>query len=129
MGAFSKVILSGSTDGLPLTITGVAVTTANLVHTAITGGPDAYDEVYIYAYNDATADRHLTIRWGASGGAGATTLVGRKQSVTIPAQDGDYLVVPGHMMRQGNRVYAYGTVAGTITGAVVVHGWVNRFAS
>lgn len=131
MGTFSKIILSGSTKALPLPITSIGASdAANLIHKGITGGvPSAFDEVYIYAFNSATADRLLALRWGASGGAGATTLIGRNQYFTVPAQDGDYLISPGHMMGGGNAVYGFGTVAGSVTGALVVHGWVNRFST
>ena len=131
MGTFSKIILSGSTDGLPINVTGTAVTLAVRIHTAITGGADAYDEVWLYGYNDATTAREVVLRWGASAAAsaGATTLSGRKQAFTIPSRDGDYLLVPGHMMRAENTLAAFATVDGTATGAIGLHGWVNRFAS
>ena len=132
MGTFSKIVLSGSSDGKPLAVSGTAPTLGVVVHTGITGNTDAFDEVWVYAFNNATTDRDVTLHWGASGGsaaAGDDAAIGANQVFTVPARDGDYLLCPGHIMRGQNTLLAFDTANPNATGGVAVNGWVNRFAS
>jgi len=109
--AWSKIILSGSVDGQPLIITGILATTAKLVHTAIAGVIN-FDEVFVWAYNVATADRLLTVRWAATATTAGQSLRHIKQ--TIPAEDGLHLVIPGLPLRNGNVVRAFATANGDL---------------
>lgn len=120
MGTFAKIILSGSTDGQGIDVTGTTPSAGTTIHTGITGQSDAFDEVYLYAYAGATTAREVGIHWGA-------TASGSRFVYTIPAgaQDGLHLVVPGLMIRNAKVVKAYATAVG----AVAIFGYVHRFAS
>lgn len=119
--AWEKIILSGTVDGNAVLITGALASTANVIHTAVTGTAD-FDEVYCWAYNNATADFLLTIRWAAT----ATAFQTREFQQTIPSQDGLHLVVPGLPFRNALTIEAFATVAGTATGGIGIVGYVHR---
>lgn len=108
MTIYSKRLLSGSTNGQPIAVTAVSPSTAHTIHTAVTEtGANQMDEVYIYAYNTATANKQLIIRWGAS----ATGQGIRHITQSIPYLDGLHLVVPGLPLQNANTVGAYATAA------------------
>jgi len=111
MAVFSKVILSGSTDGRPVSVTQTA-TAGDLIHTA---DATAIDEVWLYAVNRHTADVVLTIELG---GVSAGDLV----TVTLTAGGGPVLVIPGTPMTNSLVVRAFADT----TAVVSVFGWVNR---
>lgn len=117
MAVYSKIILSGSVDGQPIAVTGIAPSTANTVHTA-PAVTTSIDEIYLYAYNTATTNRELVLRWGTT----ATGQGIRHIQKTIPFQDGLYLVIPGLPLSNSNTVRAYATAADKL--ALV--GYVNR---
>jgi hypothetical protein len=123
--AFSKIILTGSTNGRGISITGILPSTANLVHTAITGAGTEMDEVYVYVVNTATKTLEARVRWAVTA-ANATDINDRNIQVSVTQGSGPVLVVPGWPLRDANRVEAYATVAGTATGGIVVYGYANR---
>ena len=57
---FTKEFLSGSNNGRPIKVA-AAVTPGTLIHTA---DNSAKDEIWLYAVNNDTADRLLTIEFG-----------------------------------------------------------------
>lgn len=124
--AFSKIVLSGSINGRGILVTGVSASTANLVHTSITGAAD-YDELYIYAVNTATADRRLDLKYGVTV-AGVTDLASRNIAITVTSQSGPVLLIPGWPLRDANLVEAFATVAGVPTGneGLVIYGYAHR---
>ena len=64
MATFSKVELSGSTDGRMILVAQTA-TPGTLIHTAnAVTGADNYDEVWLWAVNSDATNRKLTIEWG-----------------------------------------------------------------
>ena len=113
MAVFSKVILSGSTDGRPVSVVATA-TAGDLVHTA---DATAIDEVWLYALNRHTGDVVLTIELG---GATAGDLI----TVTLTADGGPVLIVPGTPMTNSLVVRAFADT----TAVVSVFGWVNRIS-
>ena len=118
MATFSKQILQGSTDGLPISITQTA-TAGTLVHTA-SSTTTTLDEIWIYATNNHSASVLLTIEYG-----NATTSNNIK--VTIPNANGLYLVVGGLLLK-GNAVpYTIKAFAAT-TAVISLSGYVNRIA-
>lgn len=120
MATFTKLILSGSTDGrgIKVAATGVPATT---IHTGSTTAT-TIDEVWIYAQNTDTASRKLTIQWGAE------TSPDDDIEVTIGPEQGLVLVVPGLLIK-GNAtaplvVKAFAATANVI----IIHGYVNRIS-
>jgi hypothetical protein len=120
MATYSKVALSGQTDGTPIKVVATASTGTTIHTTGISA--TVFDEVWLYAYNSDTAPRLLTIQYGG------TTAVDDDIKITIPPQSGLTLVIPGLILKgtgsAGNSVYAYAAIANVIT----VSGYVNRIA-
>lgn len=121
MGTYSKVILSGSTDGQGIAITGLLPSIGNTLHTAITGAGTSLDEIWLYAYSGATTAREIKLA------IGPTTATGSRYTHTVTADDlkGLVLICPGLVLRNAAVVKGYVTVAH----AMNIFGYVNRFAS
>lgn len=120
MATYSKVLLSGSTQGKAIK---VAATTnpGTTIHATGTASTTT-DEVWLYAYNGGTAAVTLTVQFGG------TATPDNDIKLSIPLTSGLTLVVPGLTLTgtgsAANTVYAY---AGT-TNVVTVSGYVNRIA-
>src|SRR5947207_7934721 len=66
MATYSKVELSGSTDGRPIAVAATA-SPGTTIHTAgAVTGDDNYDEIHLVASNVDTVDRQLTLEWGGT---------------------------------------------------------------
>ena len=122
MATYSKVLLSGSTQGKAIK---VAATTSGSAGTTIhaTGVSSTIeDEVWLYAYNSSASAVTLTIQWGG------VTAVDNEIKLSIPALSGLTLVIPGLVLTgtgsAANTVSAY---AGT-TNVITISGYVNRIA-
>jgi hypothetical protein len=125
MAVYSKIMLSGMNHGQALAITGVLPSSANTIHTAITGVTDpGLDEVWIWAYvqKDATGtnDRNFTITWGVSTATGA--LEYQRIPYVLAHGEGPVCVVPGWPLRNAQLVKGYATKVSEIA----VAGYVNR---
>jgi hypothetical protein len=122
MATFSKVLLSGSTQGKAIkvsaTTSGSAGTTLHATGTSAT----ILDEVWLYAYNSSASSVALTIQWGG------TAVIDNEIKLLIPATSGLTLVVPGLILAgtgsAANTVAAYAATTNVIT----VSGYVNRIA-
>ena len=115
MATFTKVLLSGSTNGRQIKIAATA-SSGTLIHTA---HATALDEIWLYAVNDTATDRLLTIQWGG------TTTTDDDIEYTVKAQNGLYLIVPGLILTGGTVVRAFCAAAAN---AIQVSGYVNRIA-
>lgn len=115
MADFSKVKLSGSTDGKQIKVvqTGTAGTTIHTAHAT------DLDEIWLWAVNSDTTARKLTIEWGE-----ATAPDGNIE-VTIPAESGYLLVVPGMILTNSLVVRAFAASANV----VLINGYVNRITA
>jgi hypothetical protein len=119
MAQVSKAKLSGSTDGRGIKVVATA-TPGTTVHTAVTGTTaGTFDEIWLYAYNSDTTDRQLTIELGG------TTAPDDNIKVTIPAQQGRFLVVDGAILQNATVVRAFAAAANV----VVVTGFVNAIVA
>lgn len=117
MATYSKIKLSGSTDGRGIKVAATA-TAGTTIHTAVSGTTD-YDEIWLYAQNSDTSNIKLTIEFGG------TTSPDDTIEVTIPAESGLILVIPGLVLHNGSVVRAFAGSANLI----VMHGFVNRIAA
>lgn len=114
MSTFSKVFLSGSTNGKAVKVSATA-TPGTTIHTAVSG-TSSIDEVWLWAFNSSASEVELTLEWGE-----ATAPDGNIVQ-NIPAKGGLFLVAPGLILQNGLVIKAF---AGT-TDVVTIHGFVNR---
>jgi hypothetical protein len=114
MATFTKNPLSGSTNGKQIKISATASGGANTIHTAVSGTA-AWDEIWIYAYNDDTVVRNLVVLFGG------TTEPDNKILIPIQPQSGRTLVVDGMLLQNSLVVKAYASQ----TNVVIVDGYVN----
>lgn len=117
MATFSKVLLSGSTNGRGIKVATTA-TPGTLIHTAVTGTADM-DEVWLYCYNSHTSPVLLTIEFGG------VTAPDDHIKVAVPAQQGLLLVAPGLVINNSLAIRAF---AGTAN-VLVITGFVNRITA
>jgi hypothetical protein len=115
MATFTKLKLSGSTDGKAIKVAATA-TAGTTIHTA---HATALDEIWLYAHNSSNAVVKLTLEWGE-----ATAPDGNIE-INIGAEGtGLVLVSPGLLLTNSLIVKAF---AGT-TNVITLTGYVNRIA-
>ena len=119
MATFSKTILSGSTDGRAIKVAATA-TPGTLIHTGSTTAATLH-EIWLYATNSDVAGIKLTVEWGS------TTSPDDTIEMTIAAESGLFLIVPGLLIK-GNAtpliVIAFAATANMVT----INGYVNVIA-
>jgi hypothetical protein len=113
MATYEKVKLSGSTNGRGIPVAGTATASADVIHTA---GATALDEVWLYAQNISSTASKLTLEWGSA------TAIGDNIEITIPAESGLTLVIPGLLLTGSLDVQAFADV----TNVINIFGYVNR---
>lgn len=114
MATFSKIKLSGGTDGKNIKVAATA-TPGTTIHTA---HATALDEIWLYAVNSNSADVKLTIEWGEG------TAPDGNIEYTVKAENGLYLIVPGLLLTNSLVVKAFAATANVIC----INGYVNRIA-
>lgn len=115
MATAVKRKLSGSTDGkgIKVTATGTPGTT---IHTAVAGTTaGTFDEIWLWAKNSNTSDVPIVIEFGG------TTDPDDDIEVTIPAESGLFLIIPGLILQNSMVVKVFSTVANVIS----IFGFVN----
>lgn len=118
MATFSKLHLSGSTGGQPILVA-ATTTPGTTVHT--TGSSSSIiDEIWIYAHNTSSSSVTLTLEYGG------TTNPNNRIILSIPAQAGLTLVLPGLTLSgDGSSGRVVRAFAGT-TNVVTISGYINR---
>lgn len=120
MATFTKQKLSGSTDGKAIKLTGTDSAGAVTVHTAVAGTTvGTFDEIWLYANNTSASAVKLTVEWGT-----ATAADGNIE-LTIAAEAGLVLVVPGLILQNSMVVEAF---AGTAD-VILLTGFVNAITA
>lgn len=120
MATFSRVLLSGSTQGKAIKVAATAAT-GTTIHATGTSS-SVIDEVWLYAYNGHTSDVQLTVEFGG------TAVPDQNIAVTVPTKAGLVLVVPGLTLTgTGSAANTVTAFAGT-TNVITVSGYVNRIA-
>ena len=112
---FSKVLLSGSTNGKAVKVAATA-TAGTTIHTA---HATALDEIWLYAVNSSASSVKLTIEYGE-----ATAPDGNIE-VTILPEAGLVTVIPGLILTGSLVVKAF---AGTAN-VIMLSGYVNRITA
>jgi hypothetical protein len=117
MGTISKVTLSGSTNGRPISISATG-TTGTTIHTTGTSST-IIDEVWLYANNSATTQTNLTIEYG---GTSSSDLI----QIGIPAKSGLSIVLAGTVLAGNGSTGS--TISGfaSTTGVINIVGYINR---
>jgi len=115
MATFSKVKLSGSTDGKAVKVAATA-TAGTTIHTA---HATALDEIWLYAHNSSAASVKLTLEFG--GVAAPDDHI----EINIGAEGtGLVLVSPGLLLTNSLVIKAFAGTANVVT----LTGYVNRIA-
>jgi hypothetical protein len=113
MATFSKVILSGSTNGKFKNISASA-TPGTALHT-VAAGTSGLDEVWLYASNSASTTVKLTVEYGGTTSADQI-------EISIPGESGLVLVSPGLVLNNGLSISAFAGTANVIS----ISGYANR---
>lgn len=108
MATYTKLKLSGSTDGKQIAV-GATSTTVHTAHAT------ALDEIWMWGTNPTAAAIEITIEWG--GTTAADNLL-----VTVPLKSGDLLIIAGKILTNS---LVFGVKAST---GLNVSGYVNRIA-
>lgn len=116
MATFSKLVLSGSTNGRQIAVAATS-TPGTLIHTSA-AGTAGMDEVWLYAVNSSTSTVKLTLEWGG------TTANTDHIELNIAGEAGLVLVVPGLVLNNGLSVRAFAAT----TNVINISGYVNRIA-
>jgi len=118
MATYTKVKLSGSTDGRAIKVAQTA-TAGTTIHTG-SSTATTHDEIWLYAQNTSSTAVKLTIEWG--GTSSPDDLI----ELTVQPEAGLVTVAPGLLIK-GNAsaalvVRAFAGTANVIT----IHGFVNQ---
>jgi hypothetical protein len=122
MATFTKVNLSGSTQGKAIKI---AATTSGSNGTTVhaTGtSSSVIDELWLYAYNSSSSAVILTIQWGG------ITAVDNEYKLSIPATSGLTLVVPGLILTGDGTTATTTRAYAATTNVITISGYVNRIS-
>jgi len=115
MAQYSKRLLSNSTNGGGIFITGTAAT-GTLIHTSVASG--SFDEVWIYAHSQSGSALDLTLEFGG-------TQPNNRIFYRVPASgSGLTCIVPGFPLTDGAEVRGYAQAANQI----IITGYVNRIS-
>jgi hypothetical protein len=120
MATFSKIILSGSTDGRLIKVAQTA-TAGTTIHTG-SATATTIDELWLYAVNSDSTDRKLTIEWG--GVDAPDDLIEQ----TIEAESGLFVVVAGLVIK-GNATPLVVRAFCATADVVMIGGYVNRITA
>lgn len=113
MATFSKIPLSGSTNGRSINIS-ASSSVGTTLHVA-QSGTSGLDEVWLYAVNSGSISTSLTIEFGG-------TEQKDNIKISIPKDSGLVLVSPGLLLQNSLTISAFAT----IPNVVHVHGFINR---
>jgi hypothetical protein len=120
MATYTKVLLSGSTQGQPITVVQTA-STGTTIHATGTSAA-TIDEVWLYANNTSTSPVLLTVQFGGTGS------IQHAKPITLAPQSGDVLIVAGLPLTgtgsAGNIISAFAATASVIT----ISGYINRIS-
>lgn len=120
MATFSKIALSGSTDGRMIKVAATA-TAGTTLHTGSTTAT-TFDEIWLYAVNSSTSSVKLTIEWG--GVSSPDDLI----ESTILAESGLVLISPGLVIK-GNATALLVRAFAATTNVINIAGYVNRITA
>lgn len=118
MATYSRLVLSGSTNGREIPVAATA-TPGTLIHTAV-AGTAAFDELYLWASNVTGAAATLTIEWGGVTDPGDHMT----KAVSIPANSPPIPIATGQVIQNSLVVRAFSGTASAIN----LGGYCNRIS-
>lgn len=119
MATYTSVLLSGSSNGKLIASTQIVGPGVTL-HVPSTLG--SHDEVHLWATNNSTHDRLLTVEWGSTALANnVTSLIGSSQ--------GPYAVIPGWRLTGSSLTVSAFAASSSSPGLMVLGGYVNRIST
>lgn len=118
MATYSRVLLSGSTNGRAIPVAATA-TPGTAIHTAI-AGTAAFDELYLWASNVTAATATLTLEWGGVTDPGDHMV----KAISIPANSPPIPIATGQVLNNALLVKAFSGTASAIN----ITGYVNRIS-
>ncbi len=121
MATFSKLKLSGSTDGRGIKVTGNSNAALTTLHTTPSANTNVTDEVWLYAVNSSATTAKLTVLWGGSSDPDDTI------EISVAGESGLVLLIPGLMLQSNTSPNTRSVTAFANTASVInIHGYVNR---
>ena len=118
MATYSRLLLSGSTNGRAIPVAATA-TPGTAIHTAV-AGTSAFDELYLWASNVTGATATLTVEWGGVTDPGDHMT----KAYSISPNSGPVPIATGQVLNNGMLVKAFGGTASAIN----ITGYVNRIS-
>jgi hypothetical protein len=120
MATYTKVLLSGSSQGQPITVVATA-SQGSPIHSTGTSST-TIDEVWLYANNTSTSPVLLTVQFGG------TASPQNSKPITLSPQSGDVLIIAGLPLTgdgsAAKTIYAFAATASVIT----ISGYINRIS-
>ena len=116
MATYSRMLLSGSTNGKPIKISATA-TAGTTVHTALTGTA-GFDEIYIWLTNTDTVARTVTIEYGSVTDPDGLIC----KAVSLPASSPPIPILTGQVLNNAQVVAIFASA----TNVILATGYVNR---
>lgn len=120
MPTFTKVHLSGSTGGQPIKV-GATATPGTTIHTTGTSSSNI-DEIWLYANNTSASAVKLSVEYGG------TTSPDNHIELTIDAEAGLVLVIPGLILSGTGSAGRVVTAFAATTNVINITGYVNRIS-
>lgn len=118
MANYSRVHLSGSTDGRPVIVAATG-TPGTTIHTSVTG-TTSYDELYLWVSNVTATAATLTIEWGGTTDPGQLMVKG----ISVPPNSPPIPVVTGQILNNAKVCAAFSGTASALN----ITGYVNRIS-
>ena len=119
MATYSRVLLSGSTNGKPVLVNQTTQGTAVTIHTAV-AGTTSFDEIYVWCAN--TTGSAATISILADDGSIVDPDDYYVKALSIPANSPPIPVITGQVL---NNTYILKIFA-SVNNAITFEGYVNR---
>lgn len=117
MGSISKLILTGSNQGRPILVT-ASGSTGTTIHTTLSSSTTV-DEIWIYATNNDSSQRNLTVEYGTTGASSEI-------SVGIPSKSGLSIVLAGTILTGTGSDVSVIRAYSDVSDKISLIGYVNR---
>lgn len=111
---YSKLTLTGSTDGAPIKLTTTG-SPGNLLHTAVSGA-GSLDEIWLWGVVTSASTRVVTVQFGGVGSPD------NNLPILIQPTLGLFCLIPGLILQNGLVCRAYADAANEVN----IVGYVNR---